>query len=127
MKLQHMRLDAAYGGSSVSSRSILIWCVHLLTCLLSKGQFSKGSPNWEDKDVVGCAGLRSVSVAWGAWASGMAADAAMLRRFERMGMGAIAPADGLGALSLVCSDASTPPEVISISQSKRCMLQQTIM
>jgi len=47
------------------------------------------------------AGCVGVSVQWGAWAggSGMAAeDSGTLGRLERMGMGALAPAQGLGVL-----------------------------
>ncbi len=41
---------------------------------------------------------------WGAWATGMAAaDAAILQRFERLGMGSIKPAAGLAALSAALS------------------------
>lgn len=45
-----------------------------------------------------------MSVMWGAWATGMAAaDAAILQRFERLGMGSIKPAAGLAALAAVLS------------------------
>ena len=41
---------------------------------------------------------------WGAWATGMAAaDAAILQRFERLGMGSIKPAAGLVALAAILS------------------------
>ena len=41
---------------------------------------------------------------WGAWVTGMAAaDAAILQRFERLGMGSIKPAEGLAALSAALS------------------------
>jgi hypothetical protein len=46
------------------------------------------------------AGLPCTAVLWGAWATGMAAASpALLRRLERAGMGAIAPARGLAALA----------------------------
>jgi hypothetical protein len=46
------------------------------------------------------AGLPCTAVLWGAWATGMAAASpALLRRLERVGMGAIAPARGLAALA----------------------------
>ena len=55
------------------------------------------------------AGLRSVSVMWGAWATGMAAsDAAITQRFQRLGMGTIQPSAGLAALARIlvsCSEA----------------------
>ena len=36
---------------------------------------------------------------WGAWAIGMAAEANILQRLQRAGMGAIQPLDGLNALA----------------------------
>lgn len=55
-------------------------------------------------------GFGTVSIIWGAWAVGMAATAAAtLRRFERLGMGAITPARGLAALAHVLATASAPP------------------
>jgi hypothetical protein len=39
------------------------------------------------------------SIMWGAWAIGMAAEANILQRLERAGMGAIPPLDGLNALA----------------------------
>ena len=53
------------------------------------------------------AGLRSVSVMWGAWAAGMAAsDAATAQRFQRLGMGIIQPHAGLAALARILATTS---------------------
>jgi hypothetical protein len=51
-------------------------------------------------------GCVSTSVQWGAWAgAGMASgDAGTLQRLERMGLGALSPVHGLGALQSVLSD-----------------------
>ena len=53
-------------------------------------------------------GIKSVSIQWGAWAgAGMAAhDNAILARLERVGLGAIRPAEGLAALQQALSGVS---------------------
>ena len=45
---------------------------------------------------------------WGAWAAGMAADAATLARVRRSGMGALAPEVGMQALAAVLHSAARP-------------------
>ena len=45
---------------------------------------------------------------WGAWAAGMAANAATLARVRRSGMGALAPAVGMQALAAVLQSAAGP-------------------
>lgn len=56
------------------------------------------------------AGHGSLSIVWGAWATGMAAAAAAtLHRFERLGMGAIPPASGLKALARVSQAVGISP------------------
>ena len=60
------------------------------------------------------AGVAVMSVRWGAWATGMAASEATLRRFQRMGMGALQAVEGLRVLSLVMQSmhsARAPAEV----------------
>jgi hypothetical protein len=61
-------------------------------------------------------------VMWGAWATGMAAaDAAILQRFERLGMGSIKPAAGLAALAAALSTPMADAQVMSQS----CLYLQT--
>lgn len=57
------------------------------------------------------AGLRSVSIMWGAWATGMAAkDATTAQRFQRLGMGTIAPHTGLAALGQLLRSSAAEPQ-----------------
>lgn len=52
-------------------------------------------------------GLRSVSVMWGAWATGMAAaEAGIAQRLQRLGMGIIQPPAGLAALAQILVSSS---------------------
>lgn len=54
------------------------------------------------------AGKEATSIVWGAWATGMAANAAAtLQRFERQGMGAVTASQGLTALSHILSSISS--------------------
>ena len=55
------------------------------------------------REVTSAQGVGTLSVDWGAWDStGMAARAG-LARMERLGIGAIAPTEGLGALGRLLS------------------------
>jgi acyl transferase domain-containing protein/acyl-CoA synthetase (AMP-forming)/AMP-acid ligase II/NADPH:quinone reductase-like Zn-dependent oxidoreductase/acyl carrier protein len=64
-------------------------------------------------------GLSSVSVQWGAWdGAGMASSAAVRRKLASLGMGLLAPSQGLGALSRALGGGGggnlpTPPAVLS--------------
>lgn len=50
------------------------------------------------------AGKKTCSIIWGAWAMGMAAEqAGFLQRLARVGLGAITPSQGLGALQTMLS------------------------
>ena len=50
-------------------------------------------------------GLNSVAIQWGAWAAGMAADAAIAQRAKRTGLGLLQPDAGLTALHAIMSTA----------------------
>lgn len=79
-----------------------------------------------EKSSCACAGS---SVQWGAWAAlGMAsANAALLARIERSGMGVINPARGLAALQAILSGSSSSrfaPSIIASPFSWGSLLQQ---
>lgn len=64
------------------------------------------------------------SVLWGPWANGMALkDPAVLRRFEKAGLGAITAFSGLHLLSAVMSTVATAASVVGASVSWNILLQ----
>jgi 3-oxoacyl-(acyl-carrier-protein) synthase/acyl carrier protein len=59
-------------------------------------------------------GAPTLSVQWGAWAGGGMADAGVLKRAARMGIGAVSPSDGLEALArLLLVGAAAPVVAVS--------------
>ena len=64
-------------------------------------------------------GVPIISIQWGAWMTGMAAENQVtLRRFERLGMGAIKPNEGLTALHRIISYSSIEtPNVSTLSNA----------
>ena len=68
-----------------------------------------------DSGLLWHAGLPAVSIMWGAWMTGMAADnKATLSRFEKMGMGAIRPQEGLEALNHIMFQNNAVGNVITL-------------
>ncbi|CAL8465609.1 g5145 [Coccomyxa elongata] len=69
-------------------------------------------------------GMNAVSIQWGAWAgAGMAAhDHAILARLHRVGLGAIAPADGLAALHTALTGNAAPQMAAAVFKWDRLLV-----